>query len=491
MKIRIAGLLLALGLVCLAGCAPSLTSQSLDDLARTPSLRSAHIGFSARSLTEDKNDKDNEKLPAINEGKFFVPASVTKLFTSAVSLVLLGPDFRFETGLYTDSFPKDGLIRGNLFIRGSGDPTLSARFHNGGGSAVFSQWADRLVASGVRRIEGDIVGDGGLYEGGPLGRGWSWDDELYCFSAQISALSFNDNCVSILVAPGSQPGDKAHVTVEDRSDYVIVLNETVTGQPNEGPAVTIARRTGNNLIAVAGRVPFNARAQEYRVAIQNPTLFAAMHLKRVLEAKGITVTGSATDQKTLQTLPAYESLHVLAQYTSPPLSEIIKHINKPSQNLYAELLFLSLGNRFGGQASAERASQVVGETLSRMGIDPQSFLAYDGSGLSRLNLVKPQAVVELLSYMYRHAHFRYFLESLPVAGVDGTLRSRMRNTGAQGIVRAKTGTLAHVRNLAGYVEGRAGKMIAFAIMINNYAGPVQELKAFQDAICIMLSPPLD
>lgn len=169
------------------------------------------------------------------------------------------------------------------------------------------------------------------------------------------------------------------------------------------------------------------------------------------------------------------------------MAEIIKQVNKPSQNLYAELLFLALGNLFGGQASAERASQVVGEALSRMGVDPQAVLLYDGSGLSRLNLVQLQAVIRLLTYMYHHAHFRYFLESLPVAGVDGTLRTRMRNTGAHGVVHAKTGTLSNVRNLAGYVEGPTGRMIAFAIMTNNYPGPVQELKDFQDTICIMLS----
>lgn len=503
---RAAGLLAALCFFSLTACAPSLTRQSVDEFARTPddlartpdeftrtsSLQSAHIGVSARSLTQHHTQhQDDKDLYAINQEQFFLPASITKLFTSAVSLVLLGPDFRFETGLYTDSEPAEGVISGNLFIRGNGDPTLSARFRDGGGRAVFNEWADRLVTSGVRRINGNIVGDGGLYESGPLGRGWSWDDELRCFSAQISALSFDDNCVSILVAPGTQPGEKGRVTVRDQSDYLTALNETLTAQPNEESTITVARGKENNLIVVSGHVPLAATPHEYRVAIQNPALFAATHLKLALESKGIAVAGTVTDRSAFQAQPLYPFLRLLARYTSPPLAEIIKHVNKPSQNLYAELLFLTLGSRFGGQASAERASQVVSETLSRMGVDPQAALLYDGSGLSRLNLVKPSAVIELLSYMYRHEYFRYFLDSLPVAGVDGTLRSRMRDTGAQGVVRAKTGTLAHVRNLAGYVEGRTGNMIAFAIMTNNYAGPLQELKDFQDAICIMLSSLLE
>lgn len=223
--------------------------MSSDDLARTHSLRSAHIGFSARSLSDDK------ELYAIDQEKFFVPASITKLFTSAVSLVLLGPEFRFETGLYTDSPAKDGVIIGNIFIRGSGDPTLSARFHDEGGRTIFNAWADRLVALGVRRIDGDIVGDAGMYQGGPLGRGWSWDDELHCFSAQISALSFDDNCVSVLVAPGSHTGQKAEIAVNDLSNYVIASNETLTVQPDEQPVIFITRGGRDNLIIVSGRVP--------------------------------------------------------------------------------------------------------------------------------------------------------------------------------------------------------------------------------------------
>jgi D-alanyl-D-alanine carboxypeptidase/D-alanyl-D-alanine-endopeptidase (penicillin-binding protein 4) len=211
----------------------------------------------------------------------------------------------------------------------------------------------------------------------------------------------------------------------------------------------------------------------------------------VLESKGIVIGGTSSDRGPFSGPIAYESMKIVASYTSPPLREVIGEINKTSRNLYAELLFRTLGNSFLGDGSARAAAEVLKGALVKMSVPPDSVVIYDGSGLSRMNLVTPAALLALLKYMYRHEHFSYFLDSLPIAGIDGTLRDRMRNTPAEGRVLAKTGSMTHVLNLSGYVRSRAGKMYAFSILTNNYTGPVDALKRVQDSALVSLINLLD
>jgi len=222
------------------------------------------------------------------------------------------------------------------------------------------------------------------------------------------------------------------------------------------------------------------------VTVHNPAQLAAEAFRRALKEKGITVSGSAMDQKPPASPLRYDSMRVLTSYTSPPLSAIIREINKSSQNLYAELLFRTMGALFGRDGSALEAAAVVGNALERMGIPPDSVIIYDGSGLSRLNLTTPEAIVSLLEYMHKHESFSCFYDSLPVAGVDGTLRDRLRKSEGHERIAAKTGRMTHVFNLSGYVSGRDGNILAFSLMTNNYVGPVDALRALQDRLCIEL-----
>ncbi len=470
--------------ILLASCATPV-ERRLRAFVNDPNLPGAHSGMVVKSLS------DNAYLFRSDDEKFFIPASNMKLFTTAAGLVLLGREFRYTTNLYADGEIRDGRLEGDLAIRGVGDPTLSGRFHAGGADEIFDGWAEGLLRMGVREIRGNIIGDRRLFDETYLGAGWAWDDALHCYSAEISPLSINDNCVAVSVRPGAAAGETPIVTVDDDSGYVTVQNRAVTALSAGSSPLKLIREPASNLLTVSGEVPSGATEELFFITVHNPALFAAAHLRRSLESKGITVKGTITDRGPSSEPLAYESMKVVASYTSPPLGEVISRINKASRNLDAELLFRTLGNSFRGDGSAKAAADVMYGALAKMSVPPDSVVIYDGSGLSRLNLATPAALLALLEYMYRDELFSSFLNSLPVAGVDGTLKQRMQNTPAEGRVVAKTGSMTHVLNLSGYIRGRGGKMYAFSIMTDDNGGPAEELKRAQDALFAGLASLLD
>jgi D-alanyl-D-alanine carboxypeptidase/D-alanyl-D-alanine-endopeptidase (penicillin-binding protein 4) len=369
-----------------------------------------------------------------------------------------------------------------VYLRGSGDPTISERFQ-GRPTAVFEEWADRLKQQGIRVIEGDLIGDDTLFDGCDLGPGWAWDDEFFAFSARISAVSFNDNCFDAVLAPGKKPGDPAGIAITPETSYVKIANNVKTSVPGEQTDLDAHRPFGSNTLTLSGRIELNAPPRHIRIAVGNPTLYAMTVLKEVLCRKGIRVLGRAVDIGDTGKTPDYGAMKVLAFHRSPPLSDIIEQVNKRSQNLYAELLFRTLGAVCAGRGTQEKSVQVMVESLAAMGIRGDSLAIYDGSGLSRLNLVAPSQIVRLLDYMSHHPYFADFYRSLPVAGVDGTLMKRMKNTEAENNVRAKTGTLTHTVALSGYILGRDGGLLAFSIMSNNSLRTSAEVRSLEDAIC--------
>ncbi|HVN22619.1 MAG TPA: D-alanyl-D-alanine carboxypeptidase/D-alanyl-D-alanine-endopeptidase [Syntrophorhabdales bacterium] len=463
----------------LVACATPF-ERTLKTTREDPALIGSQSALVVKSLS------DGAFIIQSHADRFFIPASNMKLFTTAAALVLLGPEFRYATNLYVDGEPIDGVMYGNLVIRGVGDPTLSGRFHARGADEIFTQWAETLLNMGVREVRGNIVGDGSLFGGDYLGAGWAWDDEVYCYSAEISALSVNDNCVAVSIRPGTNAGEPALVSVDDLTGLLLLRTQAVTAAQGEEPSLHVSREPGSNILTVAGSIAADAAGMEFFVSIHRPALFAAAHLQRALESKGIRVSGTATDQQSLRESFSYESTKLVASYTSPPLREIITHINKSSSNLYAELLFRTLGERFRGNGSAKTAVEALREILTNMSVPADSIVVYDGSGLSRMNLVTPSALTALLEYMYRHEHFSYFLASLPVSGVDGTLSKRMRHTPAGGRIFAKTGSMTHVQNLSGYLKGGQGEMYLFSFLVNNFSGSAESVRQLQDALLARL-----
>jgi D-alanyl-D-alanine carboxypeptidase/D-alanyl-D-alanine-endopeptidase (penicillin-binding protein 4) len=293
----------------------------------------------------------------------------------------------------------------------------------------------------------------------------------------------------VTLSPGKRPGEAAGIRISPETAYVKIRNHVVTSGFGETTEINARRSFGAATITLSGRIDEAAPPRLMRFAAGNPTLYTMTVLKEVLERKAIRVRGNPVERGRNQEPLDYNSMGILLSHRSAPLSRIIEETNKRSRNLYAELLFRTLGTLSGGKGTTERAVSVVLESLAVMGIPPDSLAIYDGSGLSRLNLITPGQVVQLLDYMAHHPYFDYFSQSLPVAGVDGTLMRRMQNTPAEGRVRAKTGTLSHMVSLSGYLLDCKGRLLAFSIMSNNSLSPSAEVRLLQDTMAERLVRP--
>jgi serine-type D-Ala-D-Ala carboxypeptidase/endopeptidase (penicillin-binding protein 4) len=434
-------------------------------------------GLSAMSLATKKS------LVMWNGDRAFIPASNMKLFTTAVALIRLGPDFRFTTSLFSGAPIINGVLKGDIVLRGTGDPTISDQFQNSS-TAVFEDWAEQLKKLGISVIDGHIVGDDDLFDETDMGRGWSRDDDLFYYSARISALSFNENCIEVVVTPAQNPGEPATIAMKPHTSYMHLENHVITSPVGEKTDFRGKRRGAASAIELSGSIEKGIAPYRFKVTASNPTLFAVTVLKEVFEQKGIIVRGQPIDiDDKITEKPDYHRLRVLATYQSVPLSVIVRHTNKESHNLYAELLFRTLGATYEGVGSAENAARVIKQTLMLMGISESSLAIYDGSGLSRLNLITPNQIIRLLDYMAHHPYFSDFYGSLPIAGRDGTLAGRMKNTQMMDRLRAKTGSLAHTSTLSGYLRTGKDELVAFSLLGNNILSSDKEIRVLQESLC--------
>jgi D-alanyl-D-alanine carboxypeptidase/D-alanyl-D-alanine-endopeptidase (penicillin-binding protein 4) len=440
---------------------------------------------------------------AHNAEKYFSPASNAKLYTGALALARLGPDFRIRTSLYSAARPDaTGTLKGDLLIYGRGDPTMAARLYGGNYAAGLEPLVERVAASGVRHVEGDLLADDSYFKGPPFGSGWQWDDLQAYYGAEVSALTINDNSLDLFVKPGARAGIPCQVTTGPVTSYVTIMNRTQTGPKGSESRISIYRPVGENIIYVSGRLPIDAAGPGYQgsVAVHNPAgLFAAL-FKDALARRGITVKGRARviDWKYREVTPVdFSKLIELGFVESLPAKDIIREMMKPSQNLYAQLLLLQVGaaRAYAAEAIETRAStETIGlnamtEFLSEVGVKKGDVLLEEGSGLSRADLITPNATVDLLKFMRGHKWADDYQASLPVAGVDGTLQNRMKGTVAAGNLRAKTGTLRYVNTLSGYVTTAAGERLAFSIMLNNYYNSDRGVSPREDidSIAVMLA----
>lgn len=472
----------AIALLAIACAVPALAKEragagglqaAIDRIVDRPVFAGAFWGIEVRSL------KSGNVLYARNAGKSMKPASTMKLVTTAAALDAFGPDLRLRTTVETTA-RRDaiGRILGDVYLVGRGDPELSGRFADDRASAGFEEMAEALKAAGVRRIEGRLVGHEGLFTGDRRGADWTWGDLVWSYGAEVSSLSFNDNAAVLTVHPGERAGDPVMVDRFPESRYYSVVSTATTSPAGSGSDLVLERDFGSSVIRLGGTLPVGEEPEELEVALEDPARYAATAFAEVLESKGIRVTGAVAT--TSDPLPA--GARVLAGHDSPPLAEILKGVNKPSQNLHTEMLLRLLGARVKGAGTVEAGHAAVMEFLRRVGVDPRGWALQDGSGLSRSDLVSPHEMVSLLAAMDRHRYATAFKDSLPIAGVDGTLEHRMRGTPAQGKVVAKTGTIRHVNALDGYATGRSGERLAFAIIVNHHTGDPKEAVAAIDQI---------
>jgi D-alanyl-D-alanine carboxypeptidase/D-alanyl-D-alanine-endopeptidase (penicillin-binding protein 4) len=447
--------------------------KELDRILDRPAFAHAYWAAEVRSLASGR------VLYARNAERNLHPASSLKLVTTAAALDVFGPAEKLRTTLETagrlDSL---GRILGDVYLVGRGDPSLSSRFTGGRANSPLEALAGSLAAAGVRRIEGRLVGHEGHFPGDRRGERWTWDDLVWCYGAEVSALAFNDNCATLTVAAGERAGDPLVVDRDPASRHYQVVSTAVTSPAGTAPGLVLQRDPGSNQIRLSGTYPIGQPRWEERVAIVDPARYAATVLAEVLEARGITVAGGIATSS--DALPA--NRRVLVARESPPMAELLRQVNKPSQNLYSEMLLRALGAKARGAGTPEAGHEVIDDFLRRIRVPFEHWELQDGSGLSRGDLVSPHGLVGLLAAMDRHPHAQVFRDSLPVAGVDGTLAERLKGAPTEGRVQAKTGTLAHTNALAGYVSTRRGEKLAFAFIVNHHTGASSGTAAIDDAV---------
>ncbi|CAN5665523.1 D-alanyl-D-alanine carboxypeptidase/D-alanyl-D-alanine-endopeptidase [soil metagenome] len=425
----------------------------------------AHWGVVVRSLGT------GETIHRQNGGKLFMPASNMKLITGAAVLEALGPDFRYRTEVAAAGPVQNGVLRGDWVVRGGGDPSISERFGDGEARTVFRAWADSLRAHGVTRVAGAIVGVDEYFDGVPYGRGWAWDDLEAYYSAPVAGLQYNEGAIRVQVFPGRQAGEPGIISLNPPTGHVRIVNETRTVEPGRPPRLRYTHSDAAGTLLVSGEIPSNTVAVERDVAVREPTRFFVTALRETLREAGIQVEGPAVlpgdrDEEGL----ALGRIAPLFVHHSAPMREIIPAFMKPSQNQMAEMLLKTLGRELRGTGSVAAGVQVVDSLFRGWGFATErQLLMADGSGLSRYNYVSPDLLMELLEHMTRSPNWETWYASLPIAGVDGTLRARMRDTPAEGNVHGKTGTLSSVRALSGYVTTANGERLIFSMIVNGHA----------------------
>lgn len=437
--------------------------QRLNALFNRPEFLGATWGVHVYSASREEN------LYSLNKNTLLVPASNMKLYTTAAALVKLGPAFRYETSLFrTGDVDASGAVNGSLVVRGSGDFSLSSRFHNGNTYKPFDDWIDEMKKAGITSIRGDIVGDDSVFDSRNHGPGWAMDYLDDWYAAEVSGLALNDNCIDLYAYPGSSAGAPAVLKPVPDCSFFKFTNKVVTGRSGETSGIRFERSFGSNEITVTGRVALGTKPQFLWITVSDPSTFFVTVLRERIIEKGIQVSGKAYTIRDYPDKSKIARRELIASYYSPPLSELIKYIGRNSQNLYAEQLLKTMGARLKRSGSFSSGTKVVEEFLDSIGLEPRMHQLFDGSGLSRMNLVSAYGTVRLLDHMRREETYPVFLDCLPEAGRTGTLSSRMKGTTAEGNLRAKTGTIRNTRSLSGYLTTLEGELLVFSVLINNF-----------------------
>lgn len=431
-------------------------------------LQRGQVGVKIVSLNSNQTIFDQ------NSEKYFMPASNMKSYTVAAAIERLSPNFRFVTSVFAPSMPdSSGTLKGNLTIYGRGDVSFSTAFYDGDYYKGLDALADKIVQSGVKRIEGDLIGDDSYFSGNPTPYGWEWDDMQWYYGAEISALNINNNSVDLSVKPGST-GAQCIVQILPLSAVIKVQNTCITTAKGTKRELKVTKKLDQNILEISGSMPANDKVYEGYISVSRPAEMFIALLRQRLEKKGVTITGrNQLVNPKVKNLSQVAPIEI-AKIESVPLSIIAQKTMKPSQNMFTETLLWTLGEQIGDKtnpnlSSAERGIAVVSNFLKQAGIASDAVKQYDGSGLSRHNLITPNSAVQLYSFMAKSRYAQAWNDSLTIGAIDGTLRNRFKNTKAAGNVRGKTGTIDQVSALSGYVTTASGERLVFSVVVNGVA----------------------
>lgn len=437
-------------------------SSQIESILRDPIFHRAFVGMKVVSLTSNKT------LFERNAEKLFRPASNMKLFTTAAALSFLGRDFRFRTVLFCDSI-NGNTVKGSVYIKGFGDPLLAV--------PDLDSFATVLYTAGIRRIEGDVVGDVSYFDDVFWGKGWMWDDEPGHLWPYLTPLSLNGNIVTVTVSPGLAEWDPVSAAVDPPTNYLNVVNYAITSTDTAIRPLKVIRlwKERQNVITIEGAMHPSAGPRTSRFSVWKPELFTLTVLKERLIARGIQVHGEVRIQKVDGKKPFFSLWRTL--------DTVVTVVNKDSYNLGAESLLKTLAAELRGvPGSADSGIAVMKQYLDGLGIDTAGIVIADGSGVSRYNLVSPNAIITILKTFHKkHPTSETFLKSLPIAGIDGTLKTRLTNSLVRGNVRAKTGAHSDATALAGYAYTKNDTRV-FAIIFNHFPSNFEQYRKAQDRI---------
>jgi len=458
-----------------AAQSPSATlQQRLDRLLDDDFYRRAAIGISVYDLTEQKS------LYTYNDKRLCRPASNMKVLTAAAALSTLTSDYSFKTGLYyTGEIDESGRLLGNVYLVAGFDPELK--------SADLDVLVSHMKNAGIKSIEGMLYLNASMADSVQWGRAWSWDDDMEAFQPYLSPIPLNKGFVRLRVTPSSA-GRAPTIRADHESSFIQVINRATTVQRSSEPTNNTLNFSrdfidGRNRIVVSGIIAATANAFERRISLINPydyvlTIFSEKIMEHFPESN-IRTAGTTSLPSAAQNLG----------YATNSIAQVLRNLNKESDNLNGEMLLYAMGRHNGADpTSAEKGIEVVQQYISQIGFDPLAYKVVDGSGLSNQNYLTPELMVEVLKDMYQSPYFNLFRQSLPIAGVDGTLANRMRNTAATRRVTAKTGSLTGVSALSGYVTARNGNILAFSIMVQNFVERTSFVAInYIDRICVALA----
>ena len=467
--------------------AHSQLERDIDAILARPALERGYWGVLVKSL------KTGETLYARNPKKLMMPASNMKIVTLAASADRLGWDYTYTTRFFSVGPIDAGVLQGDVLVVGSGDPSFGLT--DGSAASAFDACAERLKAMGVRTILGRIIGDDNAFDDEGLGFGWSWDDLPDDYAAAVSALQFDENAARVTVTPGPAAGEIAGVGIEPPGSGLTIDSRLRTGAEGSTASIQATRLPGSSRLELRGSIPLGSAPTTRFVSVDNPTLFLVNAFRDGLIARGIDVRGPALDIDDIDDIDHIDHVanarprdHAieLTTHRSPPLSMLAMRLMKASQNLYAETLLKTLGAASGTPTALAGRTQAE-VALQAWGIAADGMILRDGSGLSRYDYVTPETLVTILTHVAGDEKLRGpFDASLPIAGRDGTLATRMKGTPAEGMVRAKTGSMANVRALSGYATSTAGEPLVFSIIANNFEAPGAFIVNAIDAIVVTL-----
>ena len=472
------------------------TLESLQSKIRgrvlSPEAVRSRVGIKIVSLATGKVVFENDA------DKYYMPASNMKNFTVAAALDTLGPDFKFVTSVYAAAPPDaSGTLKGDLRIFGRGDVSFSTLFSTGNYYKGLDDLADKIVAAGVKRVESQLIADENYFSGNAIPVTWEWDDLQWSDGAEVSAFPINNNAVDLSVKGGTSEFEPCAVDILPTNTVFQIIN-TCTTVAGTKRTLSVKKALDTNKVLISGKMPARETFTGYLAVTHPAELFISM-LKERLQKKGVVILGAASTRPT-STMPTASTLE-LARLESPPLGVIAAKTMKPSQNMFTEVILWTLGEAgspapdYGplGQSrvdprpdSAVLGVRRVKDFMAKAGIPPDAVVQWDGSGLSRHDLVTPSAVVQLYSYMAKSRNAQVWRDSLAVGGVDGTLRNRFKGTAADGNFRGKTGTLDQVSALSGYVTTAAGEELIVSIIVNTLPEPPKRV-ALIDSIVLQLA----